>query len=79
MDTIGWAYYKKGLYGNAVGEFSESLKSIPDNPIVHYHLGLAYNKKGDIELAKKELSKALELSTEFPDAYKAQALLAKLN
>ena len=79
MDTLGLAYYKKQLYGNAVGEFSESLKSIPDNPIVHYHLGLAYNKKGDVALSKKELSKALELNNKFPGAQKAQTLLAELN
>lgn len=78
MDTIGWAYYRKGLYGNAVDEFTESLKSIPENPIVHYHLGLAYHKKGNIELAKKELSTALELNNKFPGADEAQMLLKSL-
>ncbi len=79
MDTMGFAYYKKELYGNAVNEFIDSLKQIPDNPVVHYHLGLAYNKKGNIELARKELSRALEISSNFPDAEKAKTLLEELN
>jgi tetratricopeptide (TPR) repeat protein len=78
MDTIGWAYYRKGLYGNAVDEFTESLKSIPENPVVHYHLGLAYHKKGNVDLAKKELAKALELNKNFPGADEAGALLKSL-
>ena len=31
MDTLGWIYYKKGLYGNAVQEFSDSLEKLPEN------------------------------------------------
>ena len=79
MDTLGFAYYKKGLYGNAVSEFNDSLKKIPDNPIVHYHLGLAYNKKGNIELARKEIARALEINKDFPGAEKAKILLDELN
>ena len=36
MDTLGWVYYKKGLYDSAINEFSDSLAKIPDNAIVHY-------------------------------------------
>lgn len=79
MDTLGFVYYKKELYGNAVNEFIDALKKIPDNPIVHYHLGLAYNKKGSIDLARKELSTALEINKEFPGAENAKALLDELN
>lgn len=78
MDTLGFAYYKKELYGNAVSELLDSLKKLPDNPIVHFHLGLAYNKKGDKELARKELSRALEINKEFPGADIAQTLLEEL-
>jgi len=41
MDTMGWVYYKKGLYDSAIREFTDSLEKIPDNADVHYHLGLA--------------------------------------
>jgi tetratricopeptide (TPR) repeat protein len=46
MDTLGWIYYKKGLYGNAVQEFSDSLEKLPENATVNYHLGAALLKKG---------------------------------
>jgi tetratricopeptide (TPR) repeat protein len=61
MDTIGWVYYKKGLYDSAIVEFVDSLAKIPGNATVQYHLGMAYHKKGDREKAKSALEKALAL------------------
>ncbi|MFC1505390.1 tetratricopeptide repeat protein, partial [Thermodesulfobacteriota bacterium] len=78
MDTLGWIYYKKGLYGNAVGEFTDSLEKIPDNPIVQYHLGMAYYKKGDKGKAKDALERALSLDGKFDGADEARGVLAKL-
>jgi tetratricopeptide (TPR) repeat protein len=39
MDTLGWIYYKKGLYGNAVQEFSDSLEKLPENATVQLPSG----------------------------------------
>ena len=49
-DTLGWAYYQKEIYHSAISQFQEALRlgakhSEPDNADVHYHLGLAYEKK----------------------------------
>ncbi|HZD09612.1 MAG TPA: tetratricopeptide repeat protein, partial [Candidatus Limnocylindrales bacterium] len=46
-DTLGWVYYQKGAYRSAIDLFQEALKlaeknKAPENPTVHYHLGLAY-------------------------------------
>ena len=79
MDTLGFAYYKKGLYGNAVAQFLDCLEKIPDNPVVRYHLGLAYYGKGEKVLAAKELAKALELKEDFSGAAHAGALLEEIN
>ena len=51
-DTLGWVYYQKGSYRSAIDLFEEALKLAekakqPDNPTVHYHLGLAYNRTGE--------------------------------
>jgi len=78
MDTLGWVYYKKGLYDSAIGEFSDSLTKLADNPVVNYHLGLAYYKKGDTDRARKQLEKALSLQSDFPGSDEARQVLAEL-
>jgi tetratricopeptide (TPR) repeat protein len=78
MDTLGFVYYKKGLYDSAIGEFTDSLEKIPDNPVVHYHLGLAYYKKGEKGRAKTQLQKALSLDQEFDGADEARQILTEL-
>jgi tetratricopeptide (TPR) repeat protein len=78
MDTLGWVYYKKGLYDSAIGEFTDCLEKMPDNPTVIYHLGMAYYKKGDLENARAELERALKLDKNFTGANEAKRVLAEL-
>jgi len=78
MDTLGWIYYKKGLYDSAISEFTDSLKQLPENATIHYHLGLAYKKKGKKDLAIKELEKALSLDAGFSGAEQARKILSGL-
>jgi tetratricopeptide (TPR) repeat protein len=78
MDTLGWAYYKKGLYGSAIGEFSDSLEKNPENPVVMSHLGMAYYKNGDAQKARVELEKALGLAENFNGVEEARQVLAGL-
>ena len=77
-DTLGWVYYKKGLYDSAKAQFLESLKKLDTSPAVHYHLGMTLYKKGEREAAKRELEKALAISRDFPGAKEAEKILAKL-
>jgi tetratricopeptide (TPR) repeat protein len=78
IDTMGWVYYKKGLYDSAIGEFTESLAKLPENPTVNYHLGMAYFKKGDPEQARTYLEKALNISSSFDGAQEAKQVLSGL-
>ncbi|GAJ03923.1 unnamed protein product [marine sediment metagenome] len=78
MDTLGWVYYKKGLYDSAIGEFSDSLVKKPENATVIYHLGLTYYRKGDSDKARAELEKALRLDDNFMGADEARQVLAGL-
>jgi tetratricopeptide (TPR) repeat protein len=78
MDTLGWVYYKKGLYDSAISEFSDSLEKIPDNAVVNFHLGMAFYKKGDRDNAKLQLEKALSLSQNFDGAEEAKRVLAEM-
>ncbi|WP_321495874.1 tetratricopeptide repeat protein [uncultured Desulfobacter sp.] len=78
MDTMGFVYYKKGFYGNAVSELLDCMEKTPDNPIVRYHLGLAYYGKGEKKQALKELTKALEQNEDFPWASDAKKLIKEI-
>jgi tetratricopeptide (TPR) repeat protein len=82
-DTLGWAYYQKGIYGSAINLFQESLKDgrkggQPEDAVTYYHLGLAYQKSGQKELSRTTLQKALKLNPKFPGADGARQTLAQL-
>jgi tetratricopeptide (TPR) repeat protein len=76
-DTLGFVYYKKGLYPQAVTLLKASVEKEPARPLFHYHLGLALSKSGDSAGAVKHLSKALDLPN-FSEAAHARAVLATL-
>jgi Flp pilus assembly protein TadD len=78
MDTLGWVYYRKGVYDSAIAEFRGSLAKAPDNPTVAYHLGLAYAKKGETDKARAELERSVKLNPAFPEASEAKKALAEL-
>ena len=77
-DTLGWAYYQKGLTGHAIGAFERALAKSPDNPIYHYHLGLAHAKAGSDASARQSLQRALSLKSDFAGADDARAKLRAL-
>jgi len=75
-DTLGWAYYRKGIYQSAISQFQEALRlneraGAPDDPVLHYHLGLAYQKANQLALARQQLEKVLKLKPDHSDARKA--------
>lgn len=80
-DTLGWVYYKKGLYLKAVSLLEESAEKIQKNPIVHYHLGMAYSKRGDPgdkKRARQSLQQALKIDPRFSGSDIAKKTLASL-
>jgi tetratricopeptide (TPR) repeat protein len=77
-DTLGWVYYKKGMYGPAVTTLREAVQQGPSNPVSHYHLGLAYAKQGNNEEAKRSLREALRLVPTFRYAEDAKRVLGTL-
>ena len=79
-DTLGWAYYRKGIYQSAISQFQEALKlgekgGAPDDAVVHYHLGMAYQKSNQNGLARQQLERALKLSPNNSEAKKALSQL----
>jgi tetratricopeptide (TPR) repeat protein len=66
-DTLGWAFYKKNVYGSAITLFKEAVKKQPENALFNYHLGLAYAKSGQPALARQQLDRVVRLKPDFPD------------
>jgi cellulose synthase operon protein C len=78
-DTLGWAYYKKGLYPTAIDLFKEAVKKNPNDPTFHYHLGLAYQAVDQPILAKEHLQQVLKLSPDYSDAEDVRKALSQLH
>jgi uncharacterized protein HemY len=58
QDTLGWIYYRKGLYGRAV----TYLRRAVDKQATarrEYHLGMAYAKVGELRLSQQYVGSAL--------------------
>lgn len=75
-DTLGWAYYLKGVYGSARDLFEEAIKKDPSNATLQYHLGLTYDKTSEPDKAASHLKKALELAPNGPNAAAIRQALA---
>jgi tetratricopeptide (TPR) repeat protein len=78
MDTLGWIYYLKGSYLNAISELQDSVQRVPDNPVVNYHMGLALLKNNKPVEANEYLKKALELDPGFKGAEEAKKALDEI-
>jgi len=76
-DTLGWVYYRKNVYTRAIVYLKEAAEKLPNQPMVRYHLGMAYHKNGNADLARKELGKALELDPKLRGNEEAKAILQK--
>lgn len=78
-DTLGWIFYKKDILLLAIDQFKFSVAREPKNPVFHYHLGMALYKKGDRDLAKRELEAALRLGLSSAEASDARLALEALS
>jgi tetratricopeptide (TPR) repeat protein len=67
-DTLGWVYYRKGLYRDAVEQLQRAVagasKRGGDNSLYRWHLGAALAMNGDKAAARRELQKSLELAAQ---------------
>jgi len=72
-DTLGWIYYKKGIYQTALGLLKESNEKYGgQNPTVLYHLSVAYEKNNEKARAQEMVKKALAINERFPEAEDAK-------
>jgi tetratricopeptide (TPR) repeat protein len=78
-DALGWAYYKLGSLGPALVQLKESSQKVPNNPIYHYHLGMAYMAARQFDLAGQSLRAALQTDPHFQYAANATAALDQIS
>jgi len=77
-DTLGWIYYKKQMYEQALKPLADAASMVPKNPTVQFHLGLTYARLGEDAKARKALQYALKLAPGFEGATEAKQVLASL-
>ncbi|MHB8766831.1 MAG: tetratricopeptide repeat protein, partial [Deferrisomatales bacterium] len=77
-DTLGWIYVKKGANLKGLAHLEAAVRSLADNPAVHYHLGKAYANLEEKKKAVASLKRALQLAPAFEGAEEAKTLLGAL-
>ncbi len=76
-DTLGWAYYHKGLYGSAVQHLERASSGINASALRKYHLAMAYWKAGERAKARAAFEQARKLDPSLPELETAKALIAQ--
>jgi tetratricopeptide (TPR) repeat protein len=61
VDSLGWAYYKKGKIQEALEALNRAVSLVPEDPVIHEHLGELYLKQNRLDLAKEAWARSLEL------------------
>lgn len=66
QDTYGWIAYRQGNFEEARTYLEPAALGLPNDPLVQYHLGMAYAALDDAAKARVQLSRALDLAGESP-------------
>ena len=79
LDTVGWVLYKNGEYESAITSLKDALQKAPNQPILHYHLGMAYYSNGNMKLAKQNLEIAVNNAITYAGKDEAKKILSGIN
>jgi tetratricopeptide (TPR) repeat protein len=61
VDSLGWAFFKKGLLTEALAEIKRAAALVGDDPVIYEHLGEIYLKQQQMSEAREALLHSLEL------------------
>jgi tetratricopeptide (TPR) repeat protein len=79
--NLGWAYLMRGNADEAIDALRRAIAAQPLFCVGYFRLGLAYEKKDELELAREALTKALDTQrpecSRLQDAYDARARVAE--
>ena len=76
-DSLGWVYYKQGLYNSALPVLEAAVVKNPKSAKYQFHLGMAYLAAGQPSEARAPLQSALQAGLGSEDAKIAQDALQK--
>jgi len=76
--TIGWAFYRKGLYESAVIHLRNAAAK-EGTARSKYHLAMAYLKTGDRRRGQQTLDEARKIDPNLPEATAALQVMASLS
>ena len=62
QDTYGWIAYRRGDLDAALDHLEPAAQSLPNDPLVQYHLGMTYQALERTEDAKAQFEKVLDLA-----------------
>ena len=74
LQDMGEKYMAAGDTANALQYLTEAEQKRPDDPIIQYDLGLAYDQRGLPDKALSHLQKALKIKPAYPEARMPWAL-----
>jgi tetratricopeptide (TPR) repeat protein len=81
-DCLANAYMELGRLDEAIAEYERILRLNPNYPLAHYHLGQAYERKGQREQARTAYERFLEIwkhaDPDIPEVVAAKQRLAGL-
>ena len=60
-----YAYLLKGQWGNAVKDYTDSIKIDPHYVVAYYGRAYAYDKKGDFKKALRDYEKSVEIDPSY--------------
>ena len=72
IDSLGWVYFKKGLYDEALVELKKAVELAPEDPAINEHLGDVYLKKREYDNALKVFKKTLSLKNSNQERLKSK-------
>lgn len=75
LQQIGENYLSAGETGLALQYLTQAEKKKPDDPVIHYDLGLAYGARGLADLSLEHFKKALALKPDYAEASNALGVL----
>jgi len=59
MDSVGWAYYRKGMLNEALPYLERAAQKAPSSAEIRYHLGMLYKQLGRRSDAVREFAAAV--------------------